>query len=333
MNFNTYKGSFVIAICISLFLLFLPMQTFAYEVYKDFSAEIFNSLSDEQIRDLESKGYTPGALAEQLEIGRGYDELSKIELVEEQVVYHKVIEYFPAGYQEPDEHNVSAMLFDEFERASSDEFYSEVIELTEEEFLKEIEEEDESVTLFSTTDEHRTSTSYKRMATIMYRINRDRYRVSNKVDWTKMPIHRKHDIIAIALNKNTSPLKGTEWAKQTWTSSSGTNPGSATYTTNSSKWERNASGYGLYFKLKQGFTDTGNTPVGRITMYMEYEAGPNVSNVTLVDGYGHYYHLEHPVNITPSFTIGAGGVGVSISGGYQSEYTRHRPETHVQLFR
>lgn len=310
----------------------LALSTFSLALFLFSAKATASELSDEQVKELESKGYTSDLIEMYLENGYDFERLNGMEVIGDDEVFLKVVEHFPAGYEEEEE-GFSTNSYDEFSYDDND-FYSDVEEISYEEYLQGVQQaefESELDDKFSTYASHRTSTSYKTMRTVLTKINKNKFQVTNNVRWNKNPKHRKNDIIGVSINSNTSPIKGTEWARQTWGTLSGHKKGSATYTTKSNKWQRSGGGYGLYFKLKGGRASDGS-PWRYMTMYMEYQIKPNVSNLVTVDAFGDYRHQQKSTNITPSFSIGSDGVGISISASQNKYYSKH-PNTHVQVKR
>lgn len=312
-----------VTLSLLIILMFFPIASAVNAESKQMNEDVKKvNLNANQINKLKSSGYPEDIIEIFTEQGYTFEELSSMEYVKSDEKFYKITETVPNGYVD------TSGVFDYANDGllnlrngyTEDDFDYQVEEIDRTEYLNALKQPDK-VEINAT---HTTTTSYKRMTTTITKINNKRYKLTNNVVWTKMPYHRKHDIIGVGINQNTSPIPGTEWARQTWTTSVSRTQHHATYTPASPKWSRSNGGYGLYFKLKG--------PVGQtyhsIRMYMEYEITPNVSTVTVLDGYGHYHHLEKSYNITPSFTIR----GMSISINYKSDYTSH-PGTHVQIRR
>ena len=323
-----------------------------------------SSLSQDEISSLEEKGYTLEMLEMYLENDYDFERLMEMEVVGIDETYAKYTETVPFGYEDiediddvedleeidfvknvdVDKFNdnitdfdntellINTLLNEDIIEFEDSQIFGNYEEISYEDYIKGIEEEEienpeDTFTIFAS---HSTSTSYKVMKTYLTKINKDKYQITNELKWSKMPKNRKNDVIAVGINSQTSPIPGTESAKQTWSTLSGASKGSATYTKNSPKWERSSGGYGLWFKLKSN--RTAKAPWRNLKMYMEYQIRPNNSNVTYIDAYGDFRHQETVKNIEPSFSIGAGGVGISFAASQSSKFTKH-PNTHVQVKR
>ncbi len=200
-----------------------------------------------------------------------------------------------------------------------------VEEISEQQLEKELNEEaTDSTEGFSTlNDSSTTSTSYKTMTVSITRINNDRYRVSNRVEWHEEPILTLTDAIGVGINANTSPIPGTEFGVQNVYKINGDMAHQFLYLSNNSNWNRSGD-YGLNVNLK-------GDPALMYTydIFMHYEVTPNVSTVTKIDAYGHYAHREMAWNATPSYSIAGPSMGLS----FKINYSVHQPQPHAQVTR
>lgn len=123
--------------------------------------------------------------------------------------------------------------YDFLNNYTDDDLFSVLEEISYEDFVTGSNEEEDIK--INTASNMETKTSYKRMSTTLSKINNSRYKVSNAVTWSKTPKHRKSDIIGIGINSNTSPVPGTEYGRQFWSTMTGASTGEAIYTSASNK--------------------------------------------------------------------------------------------------
>lgn len=283
-------------------------------------------LKTNQVNQLKQQGFPENVIEDFTGAGYSFEEINELEFLSSDDKYYKITETHPPGYKDiSDAYPLTSKSdLDLMRGYTQDDFDSKVEEISFSEFVDGSKESIPEMNTLSSSAT--TTTSYKRMTTTISKISNNNYKVTNSVSWTKMPLHRKHDVIGVGLNAATSPTPGTEYAIQRWSTMSGGTTGQAVYTKNSNKWDRSQD-YGLYFKLK---SDTATTSWARVTMYMEYNVAPNNSNTTLIDAHGHYAHQENSTNITPSFDILAGKL--TIEAKHVKKYTYH-PKTHAQIKR
>lgn len=200
-----------------------------------------------------------------------------------------------------------------------------VIEVSYEEYLQRLKEDDERVTTYAGSD--KTSTEYKTMTVSVSKKSTGVYTVANVVDWGKGALNTKEDIIGVGINANTSPKPGTEYGSQVWRNRLSLHTlGTINYTSNSTKWNRNGD-YGLSVDLADGGVGCIRCISHKISM--KYDIAPNVSNVKLIDAYGHYAHQEKSINVSPSFSISKGVLSIAVS--QQTKFTIHKPQPHAQI--
>lgn len=271
--------------------------------------------SEDELKSLTSKGFTLDAIELFVSSGESKEDILKREIVSNSTKYYITTTKINTNTYEP------AVLG----RDSNDYLpVTSVREVSYGEFWQSLKE-DESVTTFKATD--KTSTDYKTMTVSVSKKKTGVYTVTNTVDWKKGALITKEDIIGIGINSNTSPIRGTEYGTQKWYANrQGTLLGTINYSSNGSKWNRNGD-YGLSANLKDG--GIGCVRCITHTISMKYDIAPNVSNVKLIDAYGHYAHQETQINVSPSFSISKGVLGISVS--QQSKFTIHKPQPHAQI--
>lgn len=276
-------------------------------------------LTTEEMQNLKNNNFPEDVIHMFTDAGYDYDKIMELEFIESETKYYKVVETIPNEYLSPYLDNSTVNLLSEEDEI---EYPTTVEEINYNQFIQGTKEDEDKI--IKPTSSSYTKTSYKRMTTTITKINNSNYKVSNQVWWSKTPKNRKNDIIGVGINKNTSPVPGTEYGIQTWRNSTGSRTGQAVYNKNSNKWDRGED-YGLYFKLK---SNSDFNVWASIKMYMEYNITPNVSGVKKIDAYGHYAHQETTINIVPSFDILAGKL--TITASQKKKFTIH-PKTHVQI--
>ncbi|MEX3625864.1 hypothetical protein [Viridibacillus arvi] len=270
--------------------------------------------SEDELTSLTSKGFTLDAIELFVSSGESKEDILKREIVSNSTKYYitttKFNTYDPEflGMDSKDSLPVTS-----------------VREVSYGEFWQSLKEDNESVTTFKPSDY--TTTSYKTMTVSVSKKKTGVYTVTNTVAWKKGALITNEDIIGIGINSNTSPIRGTEYGTQKWyANTQGTLLGTINYSSNGSKWNRNGD-YGLSANLVNG--GVGCVRCIRHTISMKYDIAPNVSNVKLIDAYGHYAHQEKKINIAPSFTISKGVLGISVS--QEDHFTIHKPQPHAQI--
>lgn len=218
---------------------------------------------------------------------------------------------------------------------SSTEFVQ--IELTEEEFNRQVEQAQQQInntfelkgaTTLSMPGYSSYSTSYKRVTTTIISLgSHPKYRVKNQVYWKVMPKNRDFDLIGVAIDKPWAGNKGTEYGKQTWYMykhrDGSTTTGSATYSTtrNASYWDINGSGYAVKMNLKNDEQTliSGQGYIGYYVkatdMVMYYDVCPRQTGAIGIDAYGRYAHAITKISPSIGFSVAfPASIGFSLSG-------------------
>lgn len=210
---------------------------------------------------------------------------------------------------------------------------STIVELDEQTYYEELAKENESNGEVSTSASDSTSTSYKTMTTTITKLSTNNYRLKNSVTWSKLPYIRYVDVTGVGINQTYwGPTPNTQYGKQNWKTYSycnGTQSGSATYTTSSTKWKKGAGGYALKINLPNDET-TGGCAADKVTSlssYMYYSVAP-LTSTNRLDAYGQYAHQESNYTLTPSISLS----GVSFSVSPTTKFSEH-PNTHVLVYK
>ncbi|MFD2132420.1 hypothetical protein ACFSKI_14535 [Pseudogracilibacillus auburnensis] len=303
------KKNFLLLIVFSLIF-----STLVFTPKVEASLEGNQLLTNEQFNSLLSDGMPEEVINDFIEVGYSYEEIADLEYIESEDKFYKIIEAYQDEEEVVTQKSINTAQKNDMEEEGI------VEEISYEEFIRS----ENSMSLNAVAE---NKTSYKRMTTRLFKVKKKKnvYKVTNKVYWSKAPKHRKTDIIAIGINSNTSPVPNSQWGKQSWTTMSGSESGSRTFNHKSNNWKKNKS-YGLSFKMRSNRKL--KAPWTRHTIYMEYNIKPNVSNVKLIDAYGHYAHQQNYKQITPSFSVKTGSISIAVS--QQSKFTHH-PSTHVQI--
>lgn len=210
-----------------------------------------------------------------------------------------------------------------------------IIEMDEESYYNELAMKDTKNTKeFSTsaTSDY-TTTSYKKMTTLITKLSTNNYRLKNSVVWSKIPANKHVDVSGIGINQTYwAPTPGSQYAKQNWTKYSictGTEAGSATYTTSSTKWSKGAGGYAVKMNLPNNDFGGGcySQTVRSLSSYMYYSVKP-LTSTNRLDAYGQYAHQEATYTLTPSISLS----GVSFSVSPVAKFSVH-PNTHALVYK
>lgn len=197
---------------------------------------------------------------------------------------------------------------------SKDQFNFETTANLDSSFIRSLSEDTDS-----------TSTSWVEMTTKLGSINSKEYILSNDVTYIKsngflQPINTH--IIGLGTNANFSVIANSEYLKRTYTLYSQElgiyKPDQTDYDWNAN--EKSTSGYAYTFNIVE--TEISNKA------FMALRIKPNVSNTTVVDGFGHY--SKYSTSVSPSLSFSSGGASLSIS---PTKKLSIAPNTHAQLHR
>ncbi|MDI2587041.1 hypothetical protein OR571_07970 [Psychrobacillus sp. NEAU-3TGS] len=270
--------------------------------------------SEDELKSLTDKGFTLDVITLLVSSGESKEDILKREFVSNSTKHYITTINNPSIQKDYLNLNSKASLP-----------VTSVEEVSYEEYLQRLKEYKERVTIYSDSD--KSTTEYKTMTVSVSKKSTGVYTVTNVVDWSTGALNTKEDIIGIGINGNTSPVRGTEYGTQVVrTAVSRTHVQTINYSSSSSKWNRNGD-YGLAVDLVDGGVGCIRCQVHKISMM--YDIKPNVSSVSLIDAYGHYAHQETTYNVSPSFTISKGVLGISVS--QQKDFTIHKPQPHAQM--
>ncbi|MGG3837381.1 hypothetical protein ABEV00_10130 [Paenibacillus thiaminolyticus] len=174
-------------------------------------------------------------------------------------------------------------------------------------------------------DTNKTETSWVKMTTKLGTVSTNEWVLSNDVTYIKsngfLQPKNTH-IIGLGGNSNFSVIKDSEYLKREYTLYSSElgiyEPGQTQYYWTAD--EKAASGYAYTFDIVE--SEISNTA------FMALRIKPNVSNATVVDGFGHY--SKYSLSVSPSLSFSSGGADLSIS---PTSKLSTAPKTHVQLNR
>jgi len=227
----------------------------------------------------------------------------------------------------------------EFNNASVDNDITEnIIEISKDQFLFEVQNNldklfissltDSDINLTaSNTDSDDIVTSWVEMTTTLTKLNVSSgdCLLTNDVTYIKsngllQPITTH--IIGLGSNSNYSIVKDSEYLVHTYD----------LYSSSLGIYEPDVSDYYMdaYKKSTSGYAFVINITDTQIsnTMIMGVRITPNVSNTTVIDGYGHY--AKYTKSVIPSISFSSGGASIDIT---LTENKIEAPNTHVQLRR
>ncbi len=170
-----------------------------------------------------------------------------------------------------------------------------------------------------------SSTSYKTMTTEIISLGSRKFRLKNSVTWSTLPSTRSYDVIGEAWNPSQYVgNKGTEYAKQNWTSysydTSSTTSQSSTYGAGHDYWEYSNAGYGTKMNLPDNnviYNRDGSVSGSYVKSLSSYSYNTveevNPGTQSRIDAYGRYAHANTTVDVKFGFSVTLTGVGISIS--------------------
>lgn len=187
-------------------------------------------------------------------------------------------------------------------------------ELSEEEYFKRVKDAKMSDGLIKPSSTDTVETSYRRLTTSIQKIG-SLIRLQNYFVWDVMPVTRSYDVLTISLDSMFSPVSGSQYGAQYWTSLHplhGVHYGAAEYNPSSSTWNKQSSGYGVRMNLKD---DTPNEQVFELEGFMYYEITRNSSvTPTLINAYGNYSHAKQSITSNFSYGLSWGSPTITWSG-------------------
>ncbi|MCJ7843534.1 hypothetical protein MUB24_22195 [Lederbergia sp. NSJ-179] len=178
------------------------------------------------------------------------------EVLSEDTRFYKVIEYFE---EELGDNMTSKEISTSSTPPNENVETSKSIELDEAIYWAEVEasqDQEDLQTFEYIPGTHKTS--YKTLTTTITYLSSGKYRVKTSIKWHKIPSNRKIDVIGTSINSSFwAPDPGTQYGKQNWTIHHFCSPDtkhSATYSSNSNKWNKGASGCTLKINLPDNYT-------------------------------------------------------------------------------
>ena len=286
-------------------------------------------LSEEAIKNLKSLSFTDEEIMNMSQEEFEFNEGLVGEELETTTTYSKIIENIPPATDLSKNQRSTSI------QSSSDTVEIELDKETYYEELKNINNEssDKISTFSTTTDSDSTSTSYKKMTTIINKLGTNKYRVKNYLRWDKMPANRKTDVLGVGINSAFwAPVKGSGFANTSFTTYSkmyGTTSKSFNVASSNNKWNKGAGGYSINLSLPQDDRAGGayNTTVRTLSHSMYYTVTP-LAYSNRLDAYGHFAHQETLVGISPSVSLS--GFSFSISNSTKFTY---QASTHATVYK
>ncbi|CDQ40005.1 MULTISPECIES: hypothetical protein [Virgibacillus] len=202
-----------------------------------------------------------------------------------------------------------------------------VTELSKEEYFKRVKEQKNKVTTFD--DEDSTSTSYRRLITQIEKYPSG-IRLHSRFVWDIMPKTRSIDVLSTSIDDLYTPLPESEYGKQSWKTihpiENVVDYGSANYSSSSSKWNRQGSGYGVKMNLK-------NSHAAEEVIELEgyayfWIARSSSTRPNFINAYGNYSHQATSTETNFSYSLTYGAPSISWSGVSSTDITSIT--THAQ---
>lgn len=271
------------------------------------------NLSDKQVSQLENLGFTEEEITymsdEELEKNLKIDG----ELVSKVIRYFKVIESTPSNKLDSNKYILNSENAPKIEEVSENTYWKEVNSILSNDL--------EVSTNAANVNPAVSKTSYKTVTTTISTItSKTKYRVKNSITWHIMPANRKIDVIGTAINSAFwSPDPGSQGGQQAWTNGYNCNEPdtthSITYSTGSSAWKKEASGYALLIDLPNEVSSSypcNVKKVKKMSAFSYYNAS-KIGVISRIDAFGKYLHQESKITVSPSITFYPASFGISAS--------------------
>lgn len=274
------------------------------------------SLTTEEINHLKSLGFQEHEIENMTQEEYDLNKNLKGEVVSEDEKFVKVVKV-PSKNQP----------FTALDSNDDEEYIS--IELDEATYNKEVAElkNKEKINTYGYIPDG-SSTSYKRMVTTIVKLSTNEFRVKNAVNWSTMPFWRYIDISAVGINSaHYYPQVNSQYGAQSWVTKNafGTQKShSATYTSNSDKWNKKEGGYGLRMNLPNNDQEY-SANVTTLSSYMYYTAYKENKATKHIDAFGHYAHQETSASLVPSYSLSGSSFTINVT----AKFTIHEPGTHA----